>query len=92
MVGAGEREGGFLGERSARLVDPPPAGGHQTGEDQRLGFRPAFGEPLVDEKLIGAPLRHRFVLAGAPFARRARGRLVHGALVDVLEGRHHATG
>ncbi len=57
MVRAGDRKRGFLGERGARLVDAPSGGGHQAGEDQRLGFRPCVGEAALDEKLIGSPLR-----------------------------------
>jgi hypothetical protein len=55
MVGTGDRERRVRRQRGARLVDPPPVGGDQAGEDQRLGLRPCVGEAVLDEKLIGPP-------------------------------------
>jgi hypothetical protein len=43
-------------ELLARLVDPPPGAADNPGEDQRLRLRPAFGQALVDKKLIGTLL------------------------------------
>jgi len=57
MVAAGDREGRIRGERGARLVDAPCAGEDETGKDQRLRLGPALGKPLLDQELIGAPLR-----------------------------------
>jgi hypothetical protein len=45
------------GELFARLFDPPPGAADNPGEDQRLRPRPAFGQTLLNEKLIGPPLR-----------------------------------
>ena len=60
MVLAPHLERRVGGERLPGLVDLALAGEDQAGEDQRLRLRPAFGEPAVDEQLIGADLdRHR---------------------------------
>src|SRR5579872_3825312 len=54
MVAAGERERRVLIERSAALVDAPACGADQAGENQGLRLGPAFGEPLLDQQLVGA--------------------------------------
>ena len=58
VVASGNDKRGVVRQLAARLVDPFSGGGNDAGEDQRLGPRPAFGEALVDQELIGSPLRH----------------------------------
>ena len=62
MIAPGDVKLRIVGHRGAGLVDAPAGGGHQSGDDQRLRLRPAFGEAAVDEQLIGAPFRHAFSL------------------------------
>src|SRR4051794_9005576 len=57
MVTAGECEGGVVAEGGAGLVDAPPCGADQPGENQRLRLGAAFGKPLFDQQLVGAALR-----------------------------------
>ena len=58
MVAPGDVKLRVVGQLGAGLVDAFAGGGNQTGEDQRLRLRPAFGEAAVDEELIGAKFRH----------------------------------
>ena len=68
------------GERLAGLVDPPFAGEHLAGEDQRLRAGAALGQAALDEQLIGA---NRF--ASAPFrGERAPDALRSDARRDAL--------
>ena len=60
MVAPGKGQFGVFGKRGAGLVDAPPAGGDQAGQDQRLRLSPAFGKALLYEQLIGPPLRSHF--------------------------------
>ena len=46
-----------LGKLFAGLVDSPLAATHEAREDQRLRFRPAFCEALLNQKLVGSALR-----------------------------------
>ena len=65
MVAAGEAKLGLFVERGAGLVDAAVAGEDNPGEDQRLRLGSAFGEPLLDEKMVGAALRQRGFGSGA---------------------------
>jgi hypothetical protein len=47
---------GIRRELFTRLLDPPPGAADVAGEDQRLSLGPAFGQALLDEKLICPPL------------------------------------
>jgi hypothetical protein len=58
MIASDNDKLGAVGHLGPRLVDALAAGRDDAGEDQRLGPRPAFGETLVDEELIGSPFRH----------------------------------
>jgi len=58
VVASGECQLGIFGERGAGLVDAAAGDRDETGQDQRLCLRAAFGEPLLDEQLIGPALRH----------------------------------
>ena len=56
MVGSRDAQRRISRELLARLVDPPPGAADDPGEDQRLRFRAAFGQALLDEELIGPRL------------------------------------
>ena len=49
MVAALDADLGVVGDLLPRLVDLAVADEGQTGKDQRLRARPAFGETAIDE-------------------------------------------
>src|SRR3546814_9007991 len=59
MVAALDADRGIGGDRLPRLVDLAVADEGEAREDQRLRPRPAFGEPAIDEQLVGALLCHQ---------------------------------
>src|SRR3546814_11640079 len=56
MVAALDADRGIGGDRLPRLVDLAVADEGEAREDQRLRPRPAFGEPALDQQLVGALL------------------------------------
>src|SRR3546814_16068517 len=50
---------GTVAELVSGLVELAVADEGEPRQDQRLRARPAFGQPAVDEQLVGALLRHQ---------------------------------
>jgi hypothetical protein len=64
-----------LGHRLAGFVDAAGAAEDETGQNERLGARPAVHEATVEQQLVGAALGHSVHVAGR---QRAVGALDDG--------------